>query len=240
MKRVNVIVPIYEDFNAFKKLLDNINNYLFMFNHNIKFMVVDDTPPTFNYYIRTDVIKEMIETNKLANIVRYIRGSGNYGKSVIRGILRSDEFDKLILMDVDHPFNLLPDIISLLDVNDIVIGNDINSNNERKVTKWLLKNTLGITVPHPTCGYMGFNKDVMGKGCLTDKTIKFHRALSNRDMVHVEFLYMCIKKNLLVGVIDFSTRGVEIKHNYGYMRNLEWLYDLFRTIFYDMVFNWYR
>lgn len=236
MKKVNIIIPIYKDFNAFQKLMDNIKNYLFMFDYDISFIVVDDTPSLF----MINEIEGMIEKNKLTNIIRYMRGCGNYGKSVLMGMLRGAECDKLILMDVDHPFYLLPDIISLLNVTDVVIGNDINSNDERKVTKWLLKHLLGIDVPHPTCGYMGFNKDVLGYNCITDKTIKFYHALSSRDMVHVEFLYMCVKKNLSVGVADFSTKDTEIRHNYGYMRSLKWLKDLLKTIFMDRIFHWYE
>lgn len=219
--------------------MGNIKNCLFMLNYNIRFIVVDDTPRTPRLFM-VNGIEDIIEKNKLINVIRYIRGSGNYGKSVLRGMLRCGDYDKLILMDVDHPFYLLSDIISLLDVNDIVIGNDINSNNERKVTKWLLRNLLGITMPHPTCGYMGFNKDVLGNECFTDKTIKFFNALSNRDMVHVEFLYMCMKKNLSVGVADFSTKDTGIKHNYNYMRSLKWLKDLLVTVFMDRIFNWYE
>jgi hypothetical protein len=232
LKRINVVVPIYEDFEAFKKLLDNINRYLFMFNHHIRFIIVDDTPST--------LIKEMIQINKLSSVIRYVRGSGNYGRSVLKGMMIDNEYDKLILMDVDHPFCLLPDIISLLDVNDVVIGNDININDERKVTKFLLKYSLGINVPHPTCGYMGFNSDVLGINRVTDKTIKFFYAMSKRDMVHVEFLFMCVKRNLLIGVVDFDTKDTRIKHNYGYMRSLRWLKDLFKTMFMDRLLRWYE
>lgn len=246
LKRINVIVPIKNDFEAFEKLLDNISNYLFMYNHDIKFTIIDDTPKEECKIIggeRTtiDPIFERIKKRKLDNTIRYLKGTGTYGGSVKKGILRSGvDCDKLILMDVDHPFYLLPDIISLLDVNDVVIGNDVNINNERKVTKWLLRNTLGINMPHPTCGYMGFNKDVLGYYESTDKTIKFYFALSKRDMVHVELLYMCIKKNLSIGVVDFNTSGVGIKHNYGYMRSLKWLMDLSKTVFMDVVFHWYE
>jgi hypothetical protein len=232
LKRINIVVPIYNDFDAFQRLIDNVKNYLFLFNYDVHFNIVDDTP---NYEI-----ENIIEKNKLSSIMKYNRGVNNYGGSVVTGILRSGKWNKLILMDVDHPFYLLPEIISLLDVNDMIIGNDINSNDERKVTKWLLRNLLGINIPHPTCGYMGFNKDILGNECLTDKTIKFFNALSNGDMVHVEFLYMCMKKKLSIGIIDFDTSNTNIKHNYNFVRNLKWLKDLLMTVFMDRVFNWYE
>lgn len=235
-QKIKIVVPVYNDFQAFCKLINNIRNYLFIYNHNIDFVIVDDTPS----YFLCNEIEYKINESGLDNKIKYMRGSGNYGDSLIKGIMRSGDFDKLITMDIDHPFYLIPDIISLLDVSDIVVGNDLNNNDERKVTKWLLKKTLGIDIPHPTCGLIGFNKDVLGKNCLTDKTIKFHRALSKKDIVHVEFIYMCMKKELMISSIDFDTSNSEIKHNYNLKRNIVWLKDLAVVILFDKLFNWYQ
>lgn len=231
-QKVKVVIPIYNDIESFCKLIYNIKNYLFMYNYDISFTIVDDSP--------NDNIEKIVAYSGVNSKIRYMRGNNNYGDSLLMGMMRTQDYNKLIIMDIDHPFYLIPDIISLLDVNDIIVGNDINNNNERKVTKWILRKTLGIDIPHPTCGLIGFNRDVLGCGCLTDKTINFYKVLSKRDIVHVEFIYMCIKKELIISSVDFDTSNSEIKHNYNFKRNIIWLNDLAKVILYDRLLNWYQ
>lgn len=235
-QKIKIVIPVYNDIKPFIEFIDNVKKYLFIFNHDIEFIIVDDTK---SFFLIND-IENIIIKNRLENRIRYMRGNGNYGSSLKKGMLRTGELTKLIIMDIDHPFMLLPDMINMLDVYDVVVGNDVNGNNERKVTKRLLKTVFGIDLPHPTCGFIGFNNDVIGNCIANEKTISFYLALSKKDMIHVEFIYMCIKKKLNIGILDFNTMDSNIKHNYNMKRNFIWLSDFISMFIYDRVLSWYQ
>lgn len=225
--KVNVIIPTFNEKENLKKLIRNVSKYVWIHSYNIRFRIIDDT--------KTLILKKMVQGTK----IQYMKGNGNYGDSLITGILRMDGMgdgcNKVIIMDIDHPFNKIPDMIHMLDEYDMVIGNDLNGNNERRVTKFILKVLFGINVPHPTCGFMGFTSEVIGYKALSDKTIRFYSARSKKDVVHVEFLYMGIKNKLKIGVLDFDTSGSDIKHKYSMKRSVLWLYDIIKMAIFDVV-----
>jgi hypothetical protein len=232
MDRISIVIPVYKDHEAVKKLIYNINNNFSVYMRNIIFNIVDDTPD--------NSIKNMI-----AGIpqIFYHRGNGNYGDSLITGIMRggfNDHYNRLIIMDIDHPFNKIFEMIDMLHTHDMVIGNDLNENRERKVTKYILNKLFGINVLHPTCGFMGFTSEVLGYNTMSNKTIHFWYPRSKKDIVHVELLYMCIKKKLNIGMLEFDTINSDVKHNYSIKRNLIWLKDVINMFLWDKVLNWYN
>jgi len=232
MDRVSIVIPVYKDHENVKKLVCNINNNLSVYVRNIIFNIIDDTPD--NSII--DIIKDCPR-------IFYHKGNGNYGDSLITGIMRggfNSHYNKLIIMDIDHPFNKIFEMINMLDDYDIVIGCDLNENKERIVTKYILKKLFGIDMPHPTCGFMGFTSEVLGYNTINNKTIPFWHTDSKRDIVHVELLYMGIKKKLNIGILDFDTTGSNIRHNYSIHRNLIWLNDVAKMFLWDKIMNWYN
>jgi hypothetical protein len=229
----NIIIPTYKEKDNLERLIININRCWWLYNnkYNVNFRIIDDTPD--------NSLLELIRETRIT----YMKGNGNYGDSLISGMLRADgmgNFNKMIIMDIDHPFDKIPDMIDMLDTYDVVIGNDINENKERYVTKFILKRLFGIDFPHPTCGFMGFNHDIIGYKTITDATLSWFYAKSKRDVVHVEFLYMAIKKKLKIGVLDFNTTHLNIKHNYSIKRSLIWLKDVMNMFLWDRVLNWYN
>lgn len=227
---VVVIIPTSRDGESFH--LSNIkqwvkeNDFRLMTNRiNLNLLIVDDSV--------SDAIKNI---TKGTCFFRYLRGSNGYADSIMKAILRSGGGDKFIVMDVDHPIKYIETMIEMLNEFDMVIGHELVENKERQVTNWICRNFLGIDYPHPTCGFMAFNSDVLGFK-ITERTIPFHRAKSKYDVMHLEWLYMGIKKNLNIGVMSFKPHVVS--HEYGIRRSLKWLYDIFKLKFYDITLNWY-
>lgn len=231
LDRIVIVIPTYKEHKNVKKLMDNIHYHLNTYMRNYSWLIVDDTPD--------DSIKEMIEHSA----IHYRKGNGNYGTSLIVGMMHSGfngDYNKLIIMDIDHPFDKIPEMVDMLDKYDMVIGNDLNGNKERNVTKNILSFFFDIDVPHPTCGFMGFTSEVIGYKTMTNKTISFFLALSKKDIVHVELLYMGIKKKLNIGILDFDTTNTNIKHNYSMFRYVIWLKDVAKMFLYDRFFGWYQ
>jgi hypothetical protein len=117
--------------------------------------------------------------------------------------------------------------------SDIVVGQDINENNERVVTKFICDKLFNIKLDHPTCGFIAFNRDTLLY------KIPFYRAISKKDIIHLEFIFMGIKNKLIVDTIKFDTKNSEVKHNYNVKRSMLWLLDAFKMKFFDVFSNNY-
>ncbi len=226
MELVKVIVPTLNELDNIKEIKEefSIERNIAIFNgYDIRFMIVDDT--------NNDDIKKEISDCKW---IDYIKGEGNYGDSVIKGIIKSCIYkpDKIIMMDADHPYYLLYDMIQLLNIHDVVIGSDYYSNKERYVTKFLCEKLLGIKVSHPTCGFIGFNNYVIDDE-LGSRNIKWWCAKSKYDVIHLEFLKMCVNKNLNIGELSFD--GSNVKHNYNFKRYIKWLFDFCNVLICNML-----
>jgi hypothetical protein len=185
-----------------------------LYHKKIKMVFVDDTE--YNYERTREYIG-------LYGYAYYIRGSGNYGASIIKGMqfgYEELEADKIIIMDIDHPRHFLINMINMLDEHDLVIGSDLNMSLKRRFTRLMCSMFLGIKVSHPTCGFLGFNSDIVDK-------LEPWKAKSSYDIFHVELLKKAWDLNLTIGEVNFNTLGTDITHNYNIRRYVKWLVDFF-------------
>lgn len=219
---VHIIVPIKNEYVALTGFTTEIKNTIRKIDYMITFVDdTDDYEKTFNH----------IMWSKTRYNIRYLRGVGNYGDSIKWAIANADKYDKLILMDIDHPLIMVNKMIDLLDNYDVVIGNDSNNGIARFVTKMLCNHVAGLNLNHPTCGFIGFNSDVLSLGT---KNIWFTLARSKYDIIHVEWMLACRKKNLSIGELGFISSST-IKHNYTWKRCLRWLWDFMIMLIRDMM-----
>lgn len=180
---------------------------------NVEFIIIDDS----NIDSNDNFIKSFTE---LVFWIHYVNGDNSYADSVIKGFNYCDSFgvcDIIIMMDVDHPVNKIPEMIELLKENDVVIGYDLNSNKERLVTKFLCNAFLSLGLNQPTCGFIGFNKKIL-------KNVYYWKAKSKYDIFHVELIKMIKNKGYNIGQIPFYSNAT---HNYNMKRYIRWLKDFF-------------
>lgn len=226
MKDKIVIIPLKNDFNSFLDFMNELDGYQFMFT-DTAFLIIDDSNSTIFLDIDERIIKRKNDIKMM-----HLIGMGNYGDSIKQGFrLGKKYYKKIVLMDIDHPLTLIPDMFKMLDYTDMVIGNDKNGNKERLVTKTLISIILGFSLNHPTCGFMGFNSNTL---------IDFEKCISKKDIIHVEFILMYIKKKMNFSTIDFDTSNTDIKHNYNFKRYIVWISDLLMVSYMDIFYNNYE
>lgn len=202
--KTTIVVPIK---NELRNLFDFIDNKYYWGGHAV--IMVDDSTD--------DVAKGIIED---VEEIQYLEGVGNYGDSLIWGMMNGGCYDKLIVMDIDHPVDKLDEMIKKLNTYDVVVGNDTNKGYARYVTGFLCNTILRMNLKHPTCGFIGFNDYVTRKNHW--KNICFYEAHSKRDIVHVEWLKVARMKGLKIGEVDFESYAV---HDYTLKRCVRWLID---------------
>ena len=234
VKTVALVIPIKNEDVALFDFIHNIESLrmdLNRYDADLKVYIVDDTIEGSKLY------QHVINSRKFKEIdfITRIRGVGNYGKSIILGFIHAVHDDIVILMDIDHPLDLIPHmVISILHESDMVIGQDVNGNSERVVTKFICDNLFGIKLAHPTCGFMAFRGDALLY------KIPFYDAESKRDIIHLEFILMAMRNNLKISTRNFCTKDSNIKHNYNVKRNMLWLIDAFKMKIYDVIYNKYH
>ena len=223
---VHIVIPIKNELENLHKFSKKYGVWWYFISKrigDIKITFMDDSSI---YYM---MLGKNVFYNAKYNI-RFSRGCGNYGDSLVKGILCAGKYDKLIVMDIDHPITLIDTMIMMLEKYDIVIGNDSNKNNARSVTNWLCNNILGLNLKHPTCGFIGFNSYCIKP--VDYRNIRPHKARSKRDIIHVEWMKEARNKKLSVGELDFYSSA---EHNYTVSRCIRWLYDFSLTVFRNMI-----
>jgi hypothetical protein len=183
-----------------------------LYHKKIKMVFVDDTKDNYE--------RTRCHVNSYG-YAYYIRGSGSYGGSIIKGIqfgYEELEADKIIMMDIDHPKHFLLNMVNMLEGHDFIIGSDLNMSMKRRFTKFMCSTFLGLGVSHPTCGFMGFNSNIINE-------LEPWRAKSTYDIFHVELLKKAWDLQLVIGEICFNTLGTDVKHNYHIRRYIRWLVD---------------
>lgn len=182
---------------------------------NVKFIIVDDS----------DIMEyEKLREYLLSRINCFcIRGDNGYKNSVVLGIISSLKYkpNSIIVMDADHPPDIIMDMIESLKKNDVVVGYDSTDNIQRKVTNYLCNNILKMDLSHPTCGFWGFNVNVINK-------IKPWKVKSEYDISHVEWLLTARNEGLKIGQVPFISN---VEHGYNIKRYIRWLYDFMRIMF---------
>lgn len=212
MNDLHIIVPIKDEYIALTAFTTMIKNTIRGQDYAITF--VDDT---------VDYDKTMNHINVFSKRynLKYLRGLGNYGDSLRWGIANAGKYNKLIVMDIDHPLLMVNQMVDLLDGYDVVIGNDYNRGIARWVTKVICNRIAGLGLNHPTCGFIGFNYEVLNP---SRKNIWACLTKSKYDMIHVEWMLACRKKNLSIRELGFISDS-SIKHNYTMKRCITWLFD---------------
>jgi hypothetical protein len=181
----------------------------------IAFLIVDDS--------KIEEYKSLERYLSMYKWARCIKGDGGYKNSVVYGIISSLECkpDSIIIMDADHPHDKIIKMINSLIDNDVVIGYDSTNNIQRKVTNYLCNGILKMDLSHPTCGFWGFNLNVMNK-------IKPWKVKSGYDVSHVEWLLTARREGLKIGQVPFISN---VEHGYNIKRYFRWLYDFIRIMF---------
>jgi hypothetical protein len=202
---------IYRLMNWFTKVEPKIKYK----ENKIGFLIIDDS--------------EIEEYNKIEKYLsmykwaRCIRGDNGYRNSVLLGIISSLEYNpnSIIIMDADHPHEIIFEMIESLKNNDVVVGVDATDNLQRIVTSYFCNNLLRMDLDHPTCGFWGFNVKVI-------TSIKPWKVKSSYDFSHVEWLLSARREGLTIGEVPFISY---VKHGYNVKRYLRWLYDFIRVMF---------
>jgi hypothetical protein len=181
----------------------------------IVFLIVDDSD--------MGEYKKLERHLSMYKWARCIEGDNGYKNSVVYGIISSLKFkpDSIIVMDADHPYNSLIKMIRSLMDNDVVVGCDDTNNIQRVVTNFLCNKLLKMGLNHPTCGFWGFNMNVINK-------IKPWKVKSDYDVSHVEWLLRSRREGLKIGQVPFISY---VKHGYNIKRYFRWLYDFIRIMF---------
>jgi len=220
-ERIEIVIPIKNEMNnlyTFMSRYKNTVNFIESHIGDIRVSFVDDSDKYEEGFLESILAFQPFE-------YRFLKGVGDYGGSLTWGMLRGGEYDKLIIMDIDHPINRIINMINMLDRYDVVIGYDMNQGITRKVTNWLCNTILGLNLNHPTCGFIGFNSYVTR--LIDERNINFKHASSKRDIVHVEWINAVKTKGLKIGEVKFNTLGTDITHNYSVKRSIRWLWDFF-------------
>jgi len=224
----SIVIPTKDEEENIRLVIEKLEDWIRnqeSLNHSVRIVIVDDTP--------TREIERIADKYKW---IKYMRGNDNYGDSVRKGLLMSGAWidgrlitpDKIIMMDADHPAEYCIEMLNMLDSYDMVVGYDTEKQKaiERRVTRWLCNNILGVNLKHPTCGFIGFTGEVLGFKS-TEKTIGCMNTNSKYDMMHVEMIVKGRNKKLDIGEIPFYPI-VGTKHNYNMSRNKQWLIDFLK------------
>ena len=98
MKKIIILIPVYNDWDSLKKLIKEINDIIKDFNDiNFECLIVNDSS--------TIQIPEIIKPNKIKSMeilnMKVNRGHARCNAFGIRYIFQNKEFDNIILMDGD-------------------------------------------------------------------------------------------------------------------------------------------
>ena len=214
-----VIIPTKNEYDNIYKLM----NWFTDVKHDnevnkkdkIGFLIVDDSEA--EEYYRLEQYLSMYKWAKC------IGGDNGYKDSIVLGIIFSlpHKPDSIIVMDADHPHDKIFEMIKSLKHNDVVVGYDDTNNIQRMVTNLLCNKILKMDLKHPTCGFWGFNLNVLD-------AIKPWKVKSGYDVSHVEWLLSARREKLKIGQVPFISH---VQHGYNIKRYVRWLYDFMMIMF---------
>ena len=220
---VAIVIPTYNEEENLKKLFNDYYKFFLALlgeKYLIQFVIIDDS---------SDKGKSAKLARKHNAFVLNENYRLGYGASLRKGLwfaLNTLKSDLIIEMDADHPIKYIPDILKVLKKYDIAIGWEQNEwELSRKVTKWICDKILKLGLDHPTCGYIGFRREVL-------EGIPFSKMKSGHDVAHLEFMYWALKKGYSSCSFPFFTAEHE---PYAWGRRIHWLWDFFWMIFYGNI-----
>lgn len=167
--KVSIVIPAYNEEDSIAEVLAQIENVMESSDVHYEIVVVDDGS-TDN---TSDVLKDLD-----VKVVQHPCNRG-YGASLKTGI-RKAAGDMIVITDADgtYPPEEIPNILSLMDENDMVIGArtgaEVNIPLIRRPAKWFLSKLAnylsGVKIPDLNSGLRAFRKDVVMKffGILPD------------------------------------------------------------------------
>ncbi len=98
MKKIKILIPVFNDWQSLSKLLNNINNNIENINHEISVMIIDDAS-TFDRQLDLDNLSN-ISTIKVLSMGEN-RGHARCIAAGLKYIFEKEEFDYVIPMDGD-------------------------------------------------------------------------------------------------------------------------------------------
>jgi glycosyltransferase involved in cell wall biosynthesis len=98
MKKIKILIPVYNDWQSLSKLLNNIDSEIQNINHEISIIVVDDAS-TFDRQLEIENLSNINSIKIL--IMRENRGHARCIATGLKYIFEKEEFDYVIPMDGD-------------------------------------------------------------------------------------------------------------------------------------------
>jgi glycosyltransferase involved in cell wall biosynthesis len=98
MKKIKILIPVYNDWQSLSKLLNNIDSEIQNINHEISIIVVDDAS-TFDRQLEIENLSNINSIKIL--IMRENRGHARCIAAGLKYIFEKEEFDYVIPMDGD-------------------------------------------------------------------------------------------------------------------------------------------
>ena len=208
MSRVGIAIPTLNEEEAMQKCM------LFFYKRGFDVVISDDLS-------EDDTV---ILAKKYGAFVPWHErrlGIGKSWKEALNIAWFSFDCDIVVAMDADHNYEIIPQMLKMLEGADVVVGHELGDwKLPRKVTKVLVNLLLGLKLAHPTCGFIVWRADVL-------KNMPWKHIKSNADMFHVEMLYWAQRMGVTITEQAFVPfKGVV--HKYTIKRYLRWLRDFFR------------
>ena len=98
MKKIKILIPVYNDWQSLSKLLNNINNNIENINHEISIIIVDDAS-TFDRQLDLDNLSNIQSIKVLS--MQENKGHARCIGAGLKYIFEKEEFDFVIPMDGD-------------------------------------------------------------------------------------------------------------------------------------------
>ena len=98
MKKIKILIPVYNDWQSLSKLLNKIDNEIGNINHEISIIIVDDAS-TFDRQLDIDTLSNINSIKVIS--MRENRGHARSIASGLKYIFEKDQFDYVIPMDGD-------------------------------------------------------------------------------------------------------------------------------------------
>ena len=98
MKKIKILIPIYNDWQSVFKLLENINSEVLNLNYEFSVIIVNDASTENRTQMSLNL--ENLKSIKIINM-KENRGHGRCNAAGLKFIFEKEEFDYVILMDGD-------------------------------------------------------------------------------------------------------------------------------------------
>ena len=191
-KKIFILVPTYNEISNIEKLLDQLTGIV----PNAHIIVLDDNSPDFTWKYVEERSKK--EKNIILN---KFQKKGGIGKAYLRGFRQALDLGAthIVQMDADLSHNPedLPDMISLADKYDLVLGSRYKKG--INVINWPMKRVLlsysanrfvkvitGLKINDSTSGFKCFRREVL-------ESIRLEKVISDGYIFQVEMTVIAYK-----------------------------------------------